>query len=340
MKVLITGVGGFAGPYVAEALVARGHEAWGAGLEDELAPSHPFGSAPSLYAPWDVLDGPDAARDLLEGDAFGGRPDAVIHLAGQASASRSFEDPLGTSRVNFDGVLHLLEGARRARFTGPLLVAGSSEAYGPLPEARPCDEEQPFRPVSPYGVSKAAADLAVRAWARAYGLRAIVTRSFSHTGAGQSPAFALASWAAQIARFEDEGGEAGGAGSGSGAHALRVGDLTPVRDYSDVRDVARAYVLLVEKGEPGSAYNVGSGTGHTLEALAKALVARAKVPVAIETDPARLRPADVPYLVGDPTRLSRATGWTPSFTIDQTLDSLLEGARAARGDRAPSKGLA
>ena len=339
MKVLITGVSGFAGPYVAEALAARGHEAWGTGLEDDYTPVHAFGAAPAQYAAWDVLDGPDAARDVLEGDAFGGRPDAVIHLAGQASASRSFEDPLGTSRVNFDGVLHLLEGARRARFTGALLVAGSSEAYGPisreLADAKPCDEEHAFRPVSPYGVSKAAADLAVRAWARAYGLRAMVTRSFSHTGAGQSPAFALASWAQQIARFEDESEGAGGA-----PHALRVGDLTPVRDYSDVRDVARAYVLLVEQGDPGGAYNVASGRGHTLEALAKALVARARVPVAIETDPARLRPADVPYLVGDSARLSRATGWTPSFSIDQTLDSLLEGARAARGDRAPSKGVA
>jgi GDP-4-dehydro-6-deoxy-D-mannose reductase len=256
----------------------------------------------------------------------------VIHLAGQASAARSFDDPLGTTRVNFDGVLHLLEGARRARFSGPIVVAGSSEAYGPLPNQEPCDEDTPFRPVSPYGVSKAATDLAVRAWARSYGLRALVTRSFSHTGAGQSAAFALASWAAQIARFEDEGG--------AGPHELRVGDLTPVRDYTDVRDVARAYVALVEKGEPGVAYNVASGKGHTLEALAESLVGRARVPVVVTTDPARLRPADVPYLVGDASRLARATGWTPSFGIDQTLDSLLEGARAARGERAPSKGVA
>ncbi len=332
MRVLITGVGGFAGPYVARALTERGHESWGTGLEPEYQASHAFGDTPALYAEWDVLDGPDAARDVLEGDPFGARPAAVMHLAGQASAARSFEDPLGTSRVNFDGVLHLLEGARRARFKGPLVIVGSSEAYGPLGATKPCDEDQPFRPVSPYGVSKAAADLAARAWAKAYGLHAVVTRSFSHTGAGQSPAFALASWAAQIAAFEEEGGDE--------RFTLRVGDLSPVRDYSNVEDVAQAYVSLMEHGAPGTAYNVASGTGHTLGDLAKALVARARVTVGVETDPSRLRPADVPYLVGDASRLREATGWTPSRTIDQTLDSLLEGARAARTARAPSKGVA
>jgi GDP-4-dehydro-6-deoxy-D-mannose reductase len=324
MRVLLTGAGGFVGRYVLAELAGRGHETIGAGLESR-APAH-LARAPGLlrWERWDVTaeDAVQRGRALLRGT------DAVLHLAGQASAARSFDDPRGTMRANFDGTVALLEAARAIEYAGALLVVGSSEAYGRIAEGVPCGEDTALAPVSPYGVSKAAADLAARAWAKAYGLRAFVARAFSHTGAGQSPAFALASWAAQIAAFE-----AGAAAGDSGPFRLRVGNLAPVRDYSDVRDVARAYALLLAAGEAGQAYNVASGEGRTLASIVQALAARSRVRVEVVEDPARLRPADVPYLVGDPSRLERATGHRPGHAFENTLEHLLDGARRAREAR-------
>jgi GDP-4-dehydro-6-deoxy-D-mannose reductase len=322
MNVFVTGAGGFVGPHLVRALAARGHAAWGSGLEEAPPPSLAGAAAVARWTRWDAGDEHDEAIAGVFADGGAG---AVVHLAGQASAARSFEDPLGTTRVNLGGTLRLLEAARRASFRGPLLVVGSSEAYGAVPAGRPCDEDTPLEPVSPYGVSKAAADHATRVYAAAFGLDARVARSFAHTGPGQSPAFALASWARQIAGFEAaaERGE-------RGPFRLQVGNLEPVRDYGDVRDVARAYVLLLEKGEAGRAYNVATGTGRKLRDVVAALVARARVPVTVEEDASRLRPNDLMYLVGDPTRLTRATGWTPAIAFEDTLSALLDDARSAR----------
>lgn len=323
MNVLVTGAGGFVGPHLVRALAARSHATWGSGLESAPPPGLTGDAAVAGWTRWDVADdGDDAIAGLLAG---GAGVDAIVHLAGQASAARSFDDPVGTARVNFGGTLRLLEAARRAAFAGPVVVAGSSEAYGRIPAGRPCDEDTPLVPLSPYGVSKAAADHATRVYAQSFGLRALVTRAFSHSGPGQSPAFALASWARQIAGFEAaaERGE-------RGPFRLRVGNLEPVRDYGDVRDVARAYALLLERGAPGTAYNVATGRGTKLRDIAGLLVARGRVPIELEEDAARLRPNDLTYLVGDPTRLSAATGWSPAIPLAETLSALLEDARAAR----------
>jgi len=275
---------------------------------------------------WDAGDEQDDALARLFAEPKAAI-EAVVHLAGQSSAARSFEDPVGTLRINAGGTLRLLEAARHAKFGGPLLVVGSSEAYGRIPQGVPCSEETPLVPVSPYGVSKAAADHATRVHAAAFGLKALVARSFSHTGPGQAPVFAVASWARQIAAFEADG---------AGSHRLKVGNLAPVRDYGDVRDVVRAYVALLEKGEAGAAYNVATGHGTTLRAIVDALVARARVGIEVTEEAARLRPNDVPYLVGSPARLTAATGWTPEYTLEQTLSDLLDAARSAHG--APVEG--
>jgi GDP-4-dehydro-6-deoxy-D-mannose reductase len=322
MNVLVTGAGGFVGAHRVRALAARGHAAWGSGLEGEAPASLSGDAAVARWTRWDVADpGDDAVAAVL---APGGA-DAVVHLAGQASAARSFEDPVGTARVNLVGTVRLLDLARRGSFAGPILVVGSSEAYGRIPPGRPCNEDTPLEPVSPYGVSKAAADHATRVAASSYGLRALVARAFSHIGPGQAPAFAVASWARQIADFE-AAAERGVAGP----FRLRVGNLEPVRDLLDVRDVARAYALLLERGEAGKAYNVASGQGQRLRDVVLALVARARVPIEVEEEASRLRPNDVPYLVGDPTRLKEATGWKPVHPFADTLGALLEAARSAR----------
>ena len=322
MNVLVTGAGGFVGPHLVRALAARGHVAWGSGLEAAAPAALAGDAATARWVRWDVADDADEAIAPL---LARGQADAVVHLAGQASAARSFEDPVGTTRVNLLGTLRLLELARRASFAGPLLVVGSSEAYGRIPVGTPCDEDTPLAPVSPYGVSKAAADHATRVAATSFGLHAFVARAFSHVGPGQSPVFALASWARQVADFE-AAAERGAAGP----FRLRVGNLEPVRDLLDVRDVARAYALLLERGEAGRAYNVSSGRGQALRDVVAALVARARVPVVVEEEAARLRPNDLPYLVGDPTRLEAATGWSPVIPFADTLSALLDDARSAR----------
>jgi GDP-4-dehydro-6-deoxy-D-mannose reductase len=320
MNILITGVGGFVGPHLAREIRAQGGRA--AGVSLEAAPPAMLGDDEPLdhYARWDLSQGAEGGKEPLSW-----QPDAIVHLAGQASAARSFEDPAGTFGANARGTLALLEAARAAQFAGPLLLVSSSEVYGRTEPGQVVSENAPVRPVSPYGASKASAEALASAYAHGYGLKVVTARSFSHTGPGQGPAFALASWAHQIAACEarHERGEAG-------PFRLEVGNLTPVRDYSDVRDVVRAYLLLLEKGEAGEVYNVASGTGLALGDALRILLSHARAPMEVHADPARLRPADLTYLVGDPSRL-RALGWKPRHAISETLEALLDGARREVG---------
>jgi len=303
-RVLISGVSGFVGRHLASALAARGDACHGFGLGDPPAD-------PPL-AGW-------RAGDMLDADAVAAavaasRPDAVVHLAGQSSAALSFEQPVETYRANALGTWTLLDAVRRHARDARVLIVGSGEAYGPQPDGSRVAEEAPFRPVSPYALSKAAADSLSDAFAKRHGLKVIRTRSFGHTGPGQSPTFAVPSFARQIAAIE----------AGDGEAVLRVGNLEVTRDLTDVRDVVKAYVALLERGRPGAAYNVCRGEGVRLTDLVQRMVARARRPIRIEVDPARVRPADLPYLVGDPTAIARDTGWRAATPLDATLDAALE----------------
>jgi len=304
MRVLVTGVSGFVGRHLTAALQAAGHEVHGLGLQ----PAPPeLGLAGNHVA--------DLARVAeVEAALAASAPEAVVNLAGQASAARSFEDPFETFRVNTAGALTLLEAVRRAARGARVLLVGSGESYGPQPPDTRVPESAPFRPVSPYALSKAAADSGGAAFALAHGLDVIRTRSFAHSGPGQDPRFVIPSFAQQIARFERGGVEP----------VLRVGNLDVVRDICDVRDVALAYVALLERGTRGEAYNVCRGEGVALSDLTARMCGRAKVPVRIEVDPARVRPVDVPYLVGDPSAIARDTGWTAGIALDRMLDDALE----------------
>lgn len=235
--------------------------------------------------------------------------DAVVHLAAASSVGRSFGDAAEVWRTNVLGTVNVVEAMRAEAPSARLLLASSGEVYGRA-EVVPTPEEAPVAPVSPYAASKAAAELAC------IGVDAVVARAFPHTGPGQDERFAVGSWAAQLARLRSEGGG-----------TLRVGDLEVERDLTDVRDVCRAYRLLLDA--PVGTYNVCSGRTVPLSRVVDVLVAAAGVPVTVERDDERLRPAEIRVLAGDPSKLHTATGWEPEIPLERTLGDALEAAAAA-----------
>ena len=304
---LVTGAAGFAGAHLARLLAARGAIVHGLG---NLPPREPL-----PLERWHDADLTDPAA--LRSAVAASRPGVVAHLAGQASAGRSFEQPVETFRANALGTWHLLDAVRREAPRARVLVVGTGEIYGPQPEGGRASEDAPVRPVSPYALSTAAADASAAIAARD-GLDVVRTRSFAHAGPGQDPRFALPSWARQIAAIE----------RGEAEPVIHVGNLEVIRDLSDVRDVTRAYAMLLERGRSGAAYNVCRGIGVRLADVLERLRALSRVPLRVEVDPARVRPVDVPYLVGDPAAIERDTGWRAETALDDTLDAVLEDARA------------
>jgi GDP-4-dehydro-6-deoxy-D-mannose reductase len=283
--VLVTGPGGFVG----------GH------LRAELGERFlPFAG--------DVLD-----RDALNEAVRNARPDAVVHLAAESSVAASWQNGLGTYRVNVEGTVNALEAVGAEASAARVLFASTAEVYGNAPHS-PTPEDEPVRPRSPYAASKAAAELACTA----SGLDVVVVRAANQEGPGRDDRFAVGSWTRQLARLEAEGGG-----------SLLVGDLSAERDLVDVRDASRAYRLLLDRSVPAGTYNVGSGRTVTMAQVLELLVGLARVPVRIERDEARVRPAEIPRLAVDTTRLQAATGWEPEIPLEQTLADALEAARAS-----------
>jgi GDP-4-dehydro-6-deoxy-D-mannose reductase len=303
MRVLVTGAAGFVGSWLVPALVARGHAVFAAGQPGHGAPEDGLG------AEWVGMDVTSA--DSVSAAVERAAPDAVFHLAGQASVGDSFRDPLGTWDVNATGTLRLAhalpKGAR-------LLLVSSAEAYGSVPETeQPISEDRPVRPCNPYAASKAAAEMAALQAGESVGIQVVVARSFNHTGPGQDPRFAVASWARQLAVIRAGGAEP----------VLHVGNLSARRDLLDVRDVVRAYLTLMADGRPGSVYNVCSGGARSMREVVDELVDLSGTRARVEVDPERVRPVDVPLLLGDNARL-RGLGWAPSIPFRQTLADLLQ----------------
>jgi GDP-4-dehydro-6-deoxy-D-mannose reductase len=252
----------------------------------------------------DVLDA-DALRETVRG------VDAVVHLAAESSVAASWEDASRAWRVNVDGTVNVLAALRAEQPRARLLLASTCEVYGNATRI-PTPENERIAPVSPYGASKAAAELACGF----SGLDVVVARATSHEGPGRGDRFAVGSWTQQIARLETEGGG-----------TLLVGDLSAERDLLDVRDVCLAYRLLLDRAVPAGTYNVASGKTVTMARVVELLVGLARVPVQVERDESRVRPAEIARLAGDPARLRRATGWETQIPLEQTLADALAAAR-------------
>ncbi len=288
MRALVTGASGFVGCHLVAHLTASG---------DEVATSEA-----------EITD-PEA----LEADFAGCRPDAVYHLAAQADVKASFTAAAATLRVNVEGTHNVLDAARRAG-AGRVVVVSSADVYGRLePADLPVGEAAPMRPVTPYGASKAAAEMVCLQAGAGRGLDVVRARAFNHLGPGQSDRFVAAALAARIASNER-----------SGTDIVPVGNLQARRDFTDVRDVVRAYRLLAEHGACGEAYNVCSGSSLRVLDLAEALIARARHPMRLAADDGLFRPVDVAEVRGDPSRLRAATGWRPEVGLEQTFDDLLD----------------
>ena len=259
----------------------------------------------------DVTDAKAVARELTAAT-----PRAVVHLAALSSVGDSWGDAGETWRVNAVGTVNVLEAARAGASECRVLVASTGEVYGRAQRV-PTPEDEPLRPMSPYAASKAAAEVACEQ-ARRAGVDVVVARAFQHEGPGRDERFAVGSWAAQIARAEEAGGG-----------TVRVGDLSAKRDILDVRDVCRAYELLLESSVTAGTYNVAGGRAIEMREALDIIVGLAEAPIEVEPDPARSRPSELPVVCGDASRLRDATGWEPMIPLERTLADTLDAARRA-----------
>jgi GDP-4-dehydro-6-deoxy-D-mannose reductase len=298
MRALVTGAAGFVGRHLVAHLEAEG--------DRPIAIDRHDGP--------DLLDGP--AVEAYVSDLA---PDAVYHLAGWSDVGGSWREPAAAFEANALGTLNLLQACRPTR--PRVLSVSSADVYGRVSLGElPIGEEAPLRPVTPYAVSKVAADFLGMQAHLAYELEVLRVRAFNHLGPGQTNRFVAPALAERIARNEFDGSE-----------VVPVGNLTPRRDFTDVRDVVRAYRRLMTDGEAGEAYNVCSGVDIPISELAARLVELADRPMRLEEDPSLQRPVDVPVLRGDPTKLHKATGWQPEISLDQTLSDLLDEWRGRVG---------
>lgn len=311
MRVLVTGITGFAGSHLAEyALGQPGVEVFGtyrnrSRLENvvALAPRVKLVEC-DLRDPFAVAT---TVRTLL--------PDRVFHLAAQSFVPTSWTAPEETIVNNVVSQLNLHEAIRRHCPEARMQVACSSEEYGLVHrEEVPIDEDNPLRPLSPYGVSKVAQDLLGYQYHASYGLFIVRTRAFNHTGPRRGEVFATSSFAKQVAEAE----------AGVGPTVVRCGNLDARRDFTDVRDMVRAYWLALEAGEPGAVYVVASGTSRPMGEVLDLLAGLSTVPITVAIDPARLRPSDVPILEGDSSRFRARTGWAPEIPFERTMADLLD----------------
>jgi len=316
VRALVTGAAGFAGQWLCRELLHSGWEVWGTRLDDALPPGALDSEAGNPVRWWEGdLRGATAAREAIDAAA----PDAIFHLAGIAHVPSANADPAGTLEVNVIVASRLLAHVRARRAAGTLdpvvVIVGSGEQYGRHDLAEmPLGESAVQQPMGVYAASKAAQEVLALEAHRAGGVRVIAVRPFNHTGPGQSPNFVVPALVRRAVALRGT------------SKPLVMGNTETIRDFSHVADVVRAYVALAERGVPGEAYNIASGVGTEMATLALRILALAGVDAKLQTDPALVRPADVPALIGSAAKLRAATGWAPRHSLDSILEELIRAA--------------
>jgi len=314
MRALVTGVSGFVGGHLAEHLVAQGDLVVGLSASGQWPAELTHLGKTVRIEPFDLVERDEAELAELVRRK---QPEVIYHLAAQSNPQGSLTDPRGTWTVNLVGSLNLLEAVKSSGLKPRVILVGSGVSYGnPAPEFIPVREDCPLRPNNPYAASKAAVDLLGIQHHLANGTDVVMVRPFNHAGPRQSSRYVLAALALQVAEVE------------SGRRdCLEVGNLDVVRDFTDVRDVVRAYRLLAQGGVPGEVYNLGSGQGTKIADALEHLRSLANEPIPVRVDAGRVRAVDMPFLVTDASKLRDTVGWTPSFTIEQTLADMLDFCR-------------
>lgn len=309
-KALITGITGFVGSHMAELLLSEGVGVYGVGRwrSKKEHIGHLNGKITILEA--DLLDSHSLDQIMLSV-----RPDYIFHLAAQSYVPASWTSPAVTLEINVVGSANLFEAVRKAQIDPRIQIACSSEEYGMVyPNEVPIKETNPIRPLSPYGVSKAAMDFLGYQYSQSYGMYIVRTRGFNHTGPRRGEVFAESDFAKQIAEIE----------KGLKEPVIEVGNLEAERDYTDVRDMVRGYYLAAEKGELGEVYNICSGKAYKIREVLDLLLSFSKEKIEIRQDPKRMRPSDVPILLGDNSRFVKQTGWKPTIPFEKTMKDLLD----------------
>jgi len=306
---LITGITGFVGSHMAELLLSFGFEVhglwrWRSRTEnvDHIKPK-------IHLIEGDLLDAHSLQQVMMDV-----RPTHIFHLAAQSFVPASWTSPAVTLEINVVGSCNLFEAIRNVKIDPLIQIACSSEEYGLVKaDEIPIKETNPLRPLSPYGVSKIAMDYLGYQYFKSYGMKIVRTRGFNHTGPRRGEVFAESSFAKQIAEIE----------KGRREPEILVGNLEAERDYTDVRDMVRGYLLALEKGEPGEVYNICSGKAVKIKKVLDTLITFSKVKVEIKKDASRMRPSDVPILLGDNSKFVKKTGWRPKISFEKTMKDLL-----------------
>ena len=315
MRSLVIGGAGFVGKYLARYLLELKHEV----IITKMPMEEARVEGAAVYD-LDILDKATVA-ELLEKIS----PDLVFHLAAQSSVSMSWKNPQQTVDVNVKGSVNVLDGLRSMKKKARILLIGSGEEYGQvIPSETPVCETSPLRPGNIYAATKACQNMIGRIYAQAYGMNLVMVRAFNHIGPDQSPVFAAADFCRQAALIE----------SGMQEAVIRVGNLEAKRDFTDVRDVVHAYVLLAEKGQAGETYNVGSGHAVSIGDVLKLVLKQSAVEIQVEVDEEKLRPVDVPIMEADVRKVWRDVGWKAQIQLEQTIGDMMEYWRSMIVERA------
>ncbi|MBI2611195.1 GDP-mannose 4,6-dehydratase [Candidatus Gottesmanbacteria bacterium] len=308
-RALITGITGFAGSHLAELLLSENVEVYGIQRWRSKSDNIDHIKNKIQFHEADLLDAHSLYKVIEEV-----APNFIFHLAAQSYVQSSWASPANTLEVNITGSVHLFEAVRKSGLDCPIQIACSSEEYGKvLPNELPIKEENPLRPLSPYAVSKIAMDYLGYQYNESYQTKIIRTRGFNHTGPRRGDVFAESTFAKQIAEIE----------KGLAEPIVKVGNIDAVRDFTDVRDMVKAYYLAVQKCDPGEVYNISTGKGRKIKYVLDLLLSMSKVKITVKKDPERMRPSDVPVLIGDATKFVKKTGWKPEIPFEKTMEDLL-----------------